>query len=128
MSAHIWEPTASYGGWTRPALIEFLDRLIALRLTAGSVLLTAVEKGGFIGRNPVLELAGAARSRRMPGWIKPMNRVVASMKHEGLLAWDAIDPIEPLSDDPAGRSLVYGYRVPPPLVALLMSEEELPTR
>lgn len=122
MSADIWKQMPSYGGWTRDSLIDLIDRLITLKLTAGSVLLAAIEKGGFIGRNPVLDLAGRPRNGRMPGWIKPMNRVISEMKMEGKVTWDAVDPLKAMYDEQADRPAVYGYRVPAPLVELLLRD------
>jgi hypothetical protein len=108
-----------YGGWTFASLVELIERLVTLQLPHGSVMLEAVENNGFLGRARVLELSGRSRSEKLTGWIRPMHRVMATLKADGALARDAMDPLVPMYDQAAFRPALYGYSVPSPLVQLL---------
>jgi hypothetical protein len=106
-------------GWTRDLYDVLLTRLRTEgSLTQAEVLEAAVAAGGAIDRATTYELAGWDPSRRsLKGFTRPVNRVVADMRAEGLLPVDAPKPFVPIySAAHKGYQKAGGFSVPANLV------------
>ena len=104
-------------GWTASALTEALRRLdrdgAAVQAEAVRV---ALRNSGYVTRGQVFKLGRYDKSRSLRGFTRPVNRVVAALKDEGLVAADAADLLISSYQDGVKAD---GFRVDSRLAVLL---------
>ena len=104
-------------GWTRSSLEEALNRLNADNGSVqAAVIREALRKGGYVTRDRVYKIGKYPKDRMLRGFTRPINRIVADMKAEGLIPEDAADLLAPSYQDGV---VADGFTVTAALATLL---------
>lgn len=111
-------------GWSRDTLIDLLDRLEADHhgRSRGEAIRHALDNDGWVSRHTVYEIGGYPSSRSIKGHLRPVERIVATMKAAGVIPDSAVSPIETIYDKAAsGYSRALGFRVPMAVVNIWLT-------
>jgi hypothetical protein len=119
-------------GWTAETVLELDARLRnANRPVQANSIAEAAHAGGVIDRPTVYAIGSYKPERSLNGFTKPVRNAMKDMVAEGLLAADAVNPLEPVYDwTNASYQKAQGFSMPAELASLFaatLSRPMMPT-
>ena len=116
-SAVALDPAAVFG-WTAGTAAELLLRLEqAHRPVQAAVIRIAAQGDGTCTRDDVYEAGNYSPDRSLNGFTKPVGGIIRAMQAEGLLPYNAADPMRPIYDTAnASFQKAQGFQMHPDLV------------